>query len=168
MARFGLVFFAVLLACFAAELTPPVQRALVEPWTALVARASTSTMKAFDPAVIVNGATIASRDSEFSVTILAGCNGIEAMIVLVAAIVAFPATWKQRLAGLAAGVAAIQALNVVRIVSLFYLGQWNLAAFEWAHLYVWQVLIMLDALVVFLLWLRSLPRIPLSADGVTS
>jgi hypothetical protein len=30
--------------------------------------------------------------------------------------------------------------------------------FEWAHLYVWQALIMLDVLVVWLLWVRTLPR----------
>ena len=52
---------------------------------------------------------------------------------------------------------AIQALNLVRIVSLFYLGQWNFQWFEWAHLYVWQALIMLDALIVWLLWIRALP-----------
>jgi hypothetical protein len=30
--------------------------------------------------------------------------------------------------------------------------------FEWAHLYVWQALIMLDVLVVWLIWVRTLPR----------
>ena len=58
----------------------------------------------------------------------------------------------------AIGVFAVQVLNLARIVSLFYLGQWNPAWFEWAHLYVWQALIMLDALVVWLLWMRSVDR----------
>ena len=52
--------------------------------------------------------------------------------------------------GLAAGIVAVQGLNVVRVISLFYLGQWNMQVFEWAHLYVWQALIMLDVLVVWL------------------
>jgi hypothetical protein len=30
-------------------------------------------------------------------------------------------------------------------------------AFEWAHLYLWQMLIMLDVLIVWLLWIRTLP-----------
>jgi hypothetical protein len=30
--------------------------------------------------------------------------------------------------------------------------------FEWAHLYVWQALIMLDVLIVWLVWIRTLPR----------
>ena len=53
---------------------------------------------------------------------------------------------------------AIQALNLVRIISLFYLGQWNRVWFDWFHLYLWQALIVLDALVAFLIWLRYLPR----------
>ena len=56
------------------------------------------------------------------------------------------------------GFFAIQGLNIVRIVSLFYLGQWNQVAFEWFHLYLWQALIILDALVVWLVWLRTLPQ----------
>ena len=68
------------------------------------------------------------------------------------------APWKHKLAGIGIGFGAIQLLNLVRIISLFYLGQWNRTWFDWFHLYLWQALIMLDALVVFLLWLRWLPR----------
>jgi exosortase H (IPTLxxWG-CTERM-specific) len=92
------------------------------------------------------------------VSIEAGCNGVEATIVLIAAILAFPASWGRKLAGLAAGIVAVQGLNVVRVISLFYLGQWDFQVFEWAHLYLWQALIMLDVLVVFLIWVRTLPR----------
>jgi len=56
------------------------------------------------------------------------------------------------------GFFAIQFLNLVRIVTLFYLGQWNQVAFEWFHLYLWQALIIMDALVVWLVWLRTLPQ----------
>jgi hypothetical protein len=31
-------------------------------------------------------------------------------------------------------------------------------AFEWAHQYVWQALIMLDVLIVWLIWVRRVPR----------
>mgnify|MGYP003382444000 CR=1 FL=1 len=79
------------------------------------------------------------------------------LLVLIAAMLAFPAPCRYRLAGIAVGIFAIQVLNLVRIVSLFFLGLWSQTAFEWAHLYVWQALIMLDALVVWLLWIRSLP-----------
>ena len=52
---------------------------------------------------------------------------------------------------------AVQLLNVVRVISLFYIGQWNFDVFEWAHLYVWQALIMLDVLIVWLIWVRRVP-----------
>ena len=117
-------------------------------------------MKTFDPGVVADGSTITQPSNGFAVTILAGCNGIEAMIILAAALLAYPAPLKHKVLGLAAGIAAIQVLNLVRIVSLFYIGQWNRDVFEWAHLYAWQVLIMLDALIVWLLWLKTLPRAP--------
>jgi exosortase/archaeosortase family protein len=52
----------------------------------------------------------------------------------------------------------VQGLNIVRVISLFYLGQWSIDVFDFAHQYVWQALIMLDVLIVWLLWVRTLPR----------
>lgn len=49
-------------------------------------------------------------------------------------------------------------VNLLRVVSLYYLGQWNMAVFEFAHLYVWQALIMLDVLAVWLLWVSAVAR----------
>jgi exosortase/archaeosortase family protein len=55
------------------------------------------------------------------------------------------------------GLLVVQAFNILRIISLFYLGQWRMDAFEFAHLYLWQGLIMLDVLVVWLIWIRTMP-----------
>ena len=82
----------------------------------------------------------------------------KATLVLLAAMLAFPAPWKHKVIGLIIGILAVQLLNILRVVSLFYLGQWNYDAFEYAHLYVWQALIMLDVLVVWLIWVRRVPR----------
>jgi exosortase H (IPTLxxWG-CTERM-specific) len=83
--------------------------------------------------------------------------------MLVAAVLAFPSRWQAKIPGLVVGAIAIQALNVVRIVSLFYLVQWSARAFEFAHLYLWQALIMIDVLVIWLLWLRWVTRRQFSA-----
>ncbi len=98
-------------------------------------------------------------------SIEAGCNGVEATLVLVAAMLAFPAPWRHRVVGIVAGVVAVQSLNILRVVSLFYLGQWNAVAFEWAHLYVWQALIMLDVLIVWVIWVRMAPAAPTAVRG---
>ena len=160
MARFAAVFVLLLAASFAAELTPPVQAALVIPWTEGLARLSAGLVTIFDPNVAAAGRILQSTRNGFAVSIEAGCNGVEAALILICAMVAFPAPWKHRLVGIAIGLAAVQALNVVRVVSLFYLGQWNERAFEWAHLYLWQALVMLDVLIVWLIWIRSLPPRP--------
>lgn len=158
MTRFALTFLAVMAVLFGVELLEPVQQSLVRPWTGLVARTSAMVMEAFDADVVSQGNVLASRSTDLRLTIEAGCNGVEAMLILVAAVVAFPAPWGLRLAGIAAGCVAIQAANLLRIVSLFYLARWNGAWFEFAHLYVWQALIMLDVLVVWLLWVSAVAR----------
>lgn len=167
MARFLALFVVILLGLFAAELTPPVQKAVVLPWTEALARASAWLVTLFDARVAAFGKVLQDTASGFAVSIEAGCNGIEAAIILIAAMLAFPAPWKHRVIGILAGLAAVQALNVARVISLFYIGQWSLAAFEWAHLYVWQALIMLDVLIVWLVWIRTLPA-PRTGDGVAA
>jgi exosortase H (IPTLxxWG-CTERM-specific) len=157
MRRFAILFLVILVTLFAAELTSPVQKGFVIPWTEGLARVSTALVGLFDSQVVSYGRILQSTRNGFAISIEAGCNGIEAALVLVAAMLAFPAGWKHRLIGIAAGLATVQALNVVRVVSLFYLGQWSPGAFEWAHLYAWQALIMLDVLIVWLVWIRTLP-----------
>src|SRR5262249_53708699 len=98
MIRFGLSFAVIVLWLSAAELTPVGQAWVVLPWTSALAKAATTLIAAFDPAVSATGATIYSHATGFAVTILPGCNGLEATIVLVAAILAYPAPWKHRLA----------------------------------------------------------------------
>jgi exosortase H (IPTLxxWG-CTERM-specific) len=119
----------------------------------------------FDRNVVAEGIVIRSLENGFAVAIAPGCDGIEAVIILVAAVLAFPSPWKHKLVGIGIGFIAIQALNLVRIISLFYMGQWSQVAFDWFHLYLWQALIVLDALAVWLIWLRYLPpqaRTPLA------
>jgi exosortase H (IPTLxxWG-CTERM-specific) len=154
--RFLIGFIGIQAALFGLELTPLAQQYLVLPWTHALAVISATVVQAFDPAVIAHGKVLQSATNGFAVSIEAGCNGVEATIVLAAAVLAFPATWRSKLIGLAAGTVAVQGLNVVRVISLFYLGQWSREAFDWAHMYLWQALIMLDVLIVWLLWVRSL------------
>ena len=157
MARFFVAFLVLLAVLFAVELTPWAQAYFVVPWTNALAAISTSVVTLFDPNVVASGKVIRSTTNGFAVSIEAGCNGVEATLVLCAAILAFPAPWRHKLAGLAIGVVAVQLLNIVRVISLFYIGQWDFAVFEWAHQYVWQALIMLDVLIVWLIWVRRVP-----------
>ena len=152
------VFIAILLTLFTAELLPPIQSFVVQPFTVGLASITAFLLHLFDSDVMSSGIILGSLSKGTAVAIQAGCNGIEAIICLTAAILAYQATWKEKLIGLIVGFFAIQSLNIVRIISLFYLLQWNKVWFEWAHLYAWQALIFLDVLIVFILWIRWLPR----------
>ena len=158
MLRFFVTFLLLQAILFGLELTPWAQEYFVVPWTNTLARISTWLVTVFDPNVMAIGKIMRSTTNGFAVSIEAGCNGVEATIVLLAAILAVPAPWRSKVIGLVVGVLAVQGLNIVRVISLFYLGQWDREWFEWAHLYIWQALIMLDVLIVWLVWVRTLPR----------
>jgi exosortase H (IPTLxxWG-CTERM-specific) len=158
MLRFFVLFMLLLVTLFTARVMQPVQEAVTIPFTAVLARISAWLMMLFDSNVGAEGVIIYSLTEPWAVEIAPGCDGIEAVIILFAAIFAFPAPLKHKLVGFLIGFCAIQGLNLVRIISLYYMGQWSMVAFEWFHLYLWQALIILDALVVWLLWLRYLPR----------
>lgn len=160
MLRFFVIFMAVLSGLFALRITNVVREWVTLPFTGLLADVSGFLIKLWDDGVVTQDIVIRSVENGFAVAIAPGCDGIEAVIILVAAIVAFPSPWKHKLVGIAIGFVCIQALNLVRIISLFYLGQWNRTAFDWFHLYIWQALIILDALVVWLIWLKYLPKQP--------
>lgn len=158
MIRFFVLFTILLVGLFTLEILQPAEKYVIIPFTSFIADISVWIVQFFDDNVEAYRNVIRNATTGFGVRIERGCNGVEAVIILFAAIFAFPAPIKNKLIGFTIGFFAIQLLNLVRIVSLFYLGQWNQVAFEWFHLYLWQALIILDALVVWLVWLRTLPQ----------
>ena len=156
MARFITIFIVILAALFTIEMLVPVQEHVIVPFTSLLARISAAMILPFDNSVIAYGKVLQFKDTGFAVSIEAGCNGVEATIVLIAAVIAFPASWRARMVAIGLGFLAIQVMNIARIISLFYLGNWNMEFFTWIHLYLWPALIMLDVLIVFIVYLRYL------------
>lgn len=166
MRRFFLLFLLIQGVLFTIEIIDTVQASVIVPWTELIAAISAWLIQLFDTQVLANGVIIQSTVNNFGVAIRPGCNGVEAVIIFFAAIFAFPThAWLHKLLGLLIGIITIQVLNLIRIISLFYLGQWNQTAFDWAHHYIWEVLIMLDVLIVFLIWIRTLPPKPITHES---
>lgn len=50
------------------------------------------------------------------------CTGIEAVIFLVPAMLAFPSSWRAKIAGMALGLSVMAVLNFLRVLSLCYIG----------------------------------------------
>lgn len=157
MLKFLIYFLVVQLFLFSIEQLIIVRELVIIPFTEWIAQVSAWIVQLFDGNVASNGVVLQHIGNGFSVSIESGCNGVEAILVLISAILVFPTTWKFKLQGIVVGFIAVELLNIVRIISLFYLGQWNQEIFDWAHLYIWEALIMLDILIVFLWWMRLLP-----------
>lgn len=154
MTRFIIIFLLVFSVLFSLQLAEPVFVHVVEPFTSFIATVSAWILVPFDASVIANGRVILDSASGLSISIESGCNGVEATIVLIAAVIAIPASWPQRVVAIVLGFLSIQIANLARIISLFYLMQWNIDVFNWIHLYLWPILIMLDVLFVFMVFIR--------------
>jgi exosortase H (IPTLxxWG-CTERM-specific) len=94
-----------------------------------------------------------------------GCNAVNVTILLWSAMLAFPAVWKQKAVGLLAGSLIIQVLNIVRFISLYYIGLYSMSWFDFAHAYLWESLLILDTMVVFWLWVHMVSRSEISPNA---
>jgi exosortase H (IPTLxxWG-CTERM-specific) len=159
-----LVLFVVLLAgSFTLISVNWVNDHAVEPFTAAIARASGAALNLLGQQVTMQGTII--RGPRFAVNIRNGCNGVEAMLIFLAAVLAFPAPWTWRLGGLVLGGIAIQLINLVRVVSLYLTGVYFPRIFDASHTVVWQSIVILCGVLLWLLWANRLPARDEPAPG---
>jgi exosortase H (IPTLxxWG-CTERM-specific) len=155
--RFVVLFLGILGVSFTVIALRQVNDAVVEPYTALIARMSGASLRLFGEAATVSGCEVSSP--RFAVTIFNGCNGLIASLIFGSAVLAFPASWKAKLIGVAGGLAAIQIINLVRILSLFYIGVYLPRFFNDAHVMVWQSVVLVLGAAMWVVWAgRAAPR----------
>lgn len=153
---FLVVFLALLAGSFTLVAWTPVNDHVIEPFTAGVARVSGATLTLLGQDVVMRGTVIESPG--FAVNIRNGCNGVETMLIFLSAVLAFPAPWKARAIGLVFGIVAIQAVNLLRVVALFYTGAYFPAWFDTSHTVVWQSLVILAGVLLWILWADRVAR----------
>ena len=153
---FVLVFTLAALAQFAILLATPM-RPLVDGFSGDLAAVSSWLIHAGGGTCIRQAAVLSNPARSFAMEIRDGCNGINVVVLLWSAILAYPASLKWRLIGVTAGLTSIETLNLFRLISLFYLGQYSYPLFQFAHLYLWELLIIIDGMVVFSLWIKRAP-----------
>jgi exosortase H (IPTLxxWG-CTERM-specific) len=113
-------------------------------------------LQLFGQNVTVNDRSISS--SEFSIMIVRGCDGIEAMGLFAAAVLASPVALRYRISFLAAGVAALVAVNILRAVTLFCIGVYFPKIFERVHFEAWPGVLIVAVLTCWLIWARWAAR----------
>jgi exosortase H (IPTLxxWG-CTERM-specific) len=148
--RFLAVFLLLLAGGFTVLSLTWVNDHAVEPFTAGVARASGAALDLLGQDVRMEGTVI--RGPRFAVNIQNGCNGIETLLIFGAAVLAFPAAWRARLLGLAAGAVLIQLVNLARVVALYLTGAYLPRLFNASHTVVWQTLVVLCGVLLWVAW----------------
>ncbi len=106
----------------------------------------------------VEHAGIVVRLDGFAVQVVAECIGLFEALILAAAVLAYPARWRERLQGVVLGSAALYLLNVLRIAFLLVIGRHAPDFFEFAHVYLWQTLLVLFIAPLWLAWIRFCVR----------
>ena len=121
-----------------------------EHLTSAIARATAGVLRVLGNNAVVQGSTVVVEP--LRLRIIGECTAVHVMALFTAAVIAYPARWKSRLAGITLGLLAIQFVNLVRMTSLYYIiARWP-DAFETAHLIVWQSLMVVVAVVLWTLW----------------
>ncbi|MCH8910567.1 MAG: archaeosortase/exosortase family protein [Chloroflexi bacterium] len=95
--------------------------------------------------------TLLVSDS-FAVNIVAECTAVGPLVLFIGAVLAYPASLKAKGYGAAIGLVVLTLVNVVRIMSLFWIGSAYPESLDMAHLLVWQTAIILLAIVMWLIW----------------
>lgn len=148
--RFVVVFFLlVLFFTFLARLAWVDER-VIAPYVAWLAEVIAFFMAFLGITAEAQGTLI--RNPAFVVDIRRGCDGVVATLILLSALAAYPARWRDRLWGFAAGFFLIFSLNLIRVVVLFWLGMHGSSLFDLVHNYVSQFIVIALAMVFWLFW----------------
>ncbi|UCD95015.1 MAG: exosortase H [Candidatus Zixiibacteriota bacterium] len=117
----------------------------------LTATITGATLSVFTGDVYYSGVHVAYKG--FSVEIIDECTGLFEMLIYLAAVFSFSASVKKKLIGIAMGVPAIFIFNVARITALVVVGAYSWVTFNFMHLYLWQVTLILMISTVWVIWL---------------
>ena len=90
----------------------------------------------------------------FAYEIYYRCTGFLPVAILTASIFAYPGPLRGKFFGLAIGVPVILALNLFRLVCLFYVGVYIPTAFDFSHSVLGESLLVLATLGLWLAWIK--------------
>ena len=106
----------------------------------------------FGTSVEVSGSLVVSHS--FAIRIIEECTALAPIAIFTAAVLAYPADLSRKLIGMAGGIAILVGINLVRTTSLFYVGLAFPEALEVVHLLVWQSVMVIASVALWLGWMR--------------
>lgn len=129
-----------------------IARAVVAPFTESIATCSGFLISLLGTPVHVSLRAVSGAG--FAISIENNCNAIFEIGFFLAAVVAYPAAWRGRLWAFLVGPPLFYAVNLLRVIGLFYAGVRSPDLFDEVHLYVAQSLFILCIALLWLAWVR--------------
>ncbi len=115
-----------------------------------LARVTGAILTVFGEAPFVEGNVVATE--RFGITVVTACTGLFITGLFLVAVIAFPAGIRAKLIGATLGIGGMFVLNVVRLVSLYFIGVHLPNLLDTFHLLVWQSLLVVLAVLLWLFW----------------
>ena len=96
----------------------------------------------------------------FNFVVIPDCGAIPSMSIFVSAVLAFPALWRKRLAGILIGLPILYTVNAFRLAFLAVVGAWDNAGtvFQFSHHYLWQGIYIVFVVAVWMSWVEFLVK----------
>ena len=141
-----------------------IARAVVVPFTESIATCSGGLISMLGTPIHVSQRVISGAG--FTISIENNCNAIFEIGFFLAAVVAYPAAWRGRLWAFLIGPPLLYAVNLLRVIGLFYVGVRYPNLFDEVHLHVAQSLFILCIALLWLAWVRRFGTRPLELARV--
>lgn len=90
----------------------------------------------------------------FRAQVITECSGLYLVLLFLAFVLTYPAPAKARVTGILFGIPFLNAANIARLAGVVAIGAWRPALFDYAHVYLAQVMMVMLVCVTCLAWLR--------------
>lgn len=120
------------------------------------ARITVLILAPFRTGVTAEGSVL--QGANFSFGVGPDCTALPPIALLLGAILAFPSSPRAKLTGAVLGIVFLNILNLVRVMSLVYIGTHFPDAIDLAHEVIWQAGMILATVVFWLVWLQRSRR----------
>jgi len=160
--RFALIFGSLAIASEVFYYAMALESEGFRRYLSVLAKISGAFLSVFESDVVVRETRISG--SGFAIEVAQGCDAIEVCSLLAAAVIAFPLAFRRKLRGLVLGIFVLQIFNLLRIITLYWIGSYSASAFKTAHETIWPGILITITTVIWILWVRWETRAEQSID----
>jgi exosortase/archaeosortase family protein len=125
------------------------------PYTQLVTWTAGHTAALVLPYAITVGKYGIVAGGRSTILIASGCNGLEAIFLMVAGIMAYPAPWRRRWGGLVRYVPLLYLLNLIRVVFLVHIAHMHHDYLDISHYQIAQGVLIVFVLFFWINYIRG-------------